>query len=623
MRRRLFLLGSLLLFALLTDGAYVLFRLSDTLLAAADGLEQAGEDLQEADLAAAERDFVQAFQDAEAADRAQGHPAFQIARALPWIGNEATAVRALSQAAGRSAQAGLAGVDAARALGAGGGELTASVYENGRVNFAAFDRAQPFVADAHRLLGEADSLLETSPEPRLPFIEDALVKATREIDRATDAAGKGSLVLETLPSLLGKGSVRQYLLAFQSPSEARGTGGLVGLHGVLEARNGQLELLTVGGIDELALSDFGSVEAPAWFREHYGPLSATRQWQQANESPHFPVVAEVLLRMYDRVYGEDLDGVIAMDPLTLEHLLTATGPLRTPGLETPVSQDNVAKLLMHDSYVMFPDAARQSAVLGGLIRGFWGALQEGDVDAAALAKGVAESAQTQHLKVYSREPEEQDALRTLGATGDYVHLGPNVQMVFHNNFAANKVDWFLDRRVETSVRITAEGEARVTTTLTLRNDAPPGPPGTLLGNPLYNEYAPGVNGLFANFLLPEEATVYRFHIDGERTPYILHRDGPYPVAWDIVKIPPGGTSEVFVRYRVPGVLRTVRDDTTFEMTLFPQGLVRPDDFVLTVSAPEGTRLIPESSADPEAADETFTASGKLDETLTVRLRLER
>jgi hypothetical protein len=623
LRRRLWLLAGLLLLALLADGAYVLYRLSDTLLSAADGLERAGEDLQEADLAAAERDFVDAFQDSEAAARAQSHPAFQIARALPWIGNEATAVRALSQAAGRSAEAGLAGVDAARALGAGGGELTASVYKDGRVNFAAFDRAQPLVADAHRLLAEADSLLETSPEPRLPFIEDALAKATREVDRATDAAGKGSLVLETLPGLLGQGSVRRYLLAFQSPSEARGTGGLVGLQGVLEARNGQLDLVRVGGIDELAFADFGPLPVPPWFREHYGPLSAMRQWQQANESPNFPVVAEVFLEMYERVHGEELDGVIAMDPLTLERLLPATGPLRTPGLSYPITTDNVAKFLMHDSYVMFPDAERQSTVLGGLIRGFWGALREGGVDAAALAKGVAESAQSQHLKVYSREPEEQDALRTLGANGDYTHLGPNLQMVFHNNFAANKVDWFLNRRVETDIQITATGEARVTTTLTLDNPAPPGPPGTLLGNPVYNEYRPGVNGLFANFLLPEDATVYRFHVDGERSPYILHQDGRFPVAWDVVRIPPGGTSEVFVRYRVPGVLRTDRDDTTLEWTLFPQGLVRPDDFELTVTAPDGTRLIPDDSPDPSLEDETFTTSGKLEEPLTIRLRLER
>ena len=161
------------------------------------------------------------------------------------------------------------------------------------------------------------------------------------------------------------------------------------------------------------------------------------------------------------------------------------------------------------------------------------------------------------------------------------------------------------------------------TVVTLRNDAPPGPPSTLLGNPVYNEYAPGVNGMFANFLLPEEATVYRFHINGERAPYILHRDGAYPVAWDIVRIPPGGTSEVLVRYRVPGVLRTERDDTTFEMTLFPQGVVRPDDFELTVTAPDGTRLIPEDSADPDGEDETFTTGGKLDDTMTIRLTLER
>ena len=622
MRRRLYLLVGAAVLLLAADGAYVLLRLNSSLRSAADGLELAGRDLQDADLAAAERHFAAAFQDAEAAAGAQGHPAFSVAEALPWVGNEATAVRALSQAGSRSARAGLAGVAAARAMGAGDGELTRSIYRDGRVNFAAFARARPHVDEAHRLLAEADSLLDTAPEPSLDAIADAFVTATEEVDRATSAARKGSLLLDMLPGLLGEGSSRRYLLAFQSPSEARGTGGIIGLHGVLEARDGAMRLVEVRGSDEIALAKFGSVEAPGWFREHYGPLSALRQWQQANESPSFPIVSRVLLRMYERVYGEALDGVIGMDPIALQELLAATGPIESEELGFAVTRDNVAEVLMHDSYLLFDDA-RQARVLASLVADFWARLRDGGVDAAALAKGVAEGVRTQHLKIYSNDPESQKALRALDADGDYSRYGPNVQMAFHNNFAANKVDWFLHRRMDMDVRITADGETRVTTTFTLRNDSPPGPASPLLGFPPFNQYRPGLNGLFFNLLMPAEAQVFRFHINDERAPYILHRDGPYPVAWDIVRIPPGGTAEVFIRYHVQGMLQTFEGDTTFEMTLFPQGLVRPDDFELTVTAPDGTRLVPDGSGDPGAEDETFTTGGLLDEPLEISLQLTR
>ena len=277
---------------------------------------------------------------------------------------------------------------------------------------------------------------------------------------------------------------------------------------------------------------------------------------------------------------------------------------------------------MHDSYLLFDDE-RQASVLASLVADFWSALRQGDVDAAALAKGVAEAVQTQHLKVYSVDTASQRSLRTLGADGDYSRYGPNVQMAFHNNFAANKVDWFLYRRMDMEVRITAGGEARISTTFTLRNESPPGPASPLLGFPPFNKYRPGLNGLFFNLLMPAEAQVFRFHIDGEQAPYILHRDGPYPVAWDIVRIPPGGTSEVFIRYHVQGMLQTVGDDTRFQMTLFPQGLVRPDDFTLTVVAPDGTHLVPDDVADPADADETYTTSGTLAEPFDISLRLTR
>ncbi|MDQ3983394.1 MAG: DUF4012 domain-containing protein [Actinomycetota bacterium] len=607
---------------LVLDGTYVYVRLRSTMPAAADGLRAAADHFRDADLEKAEAEFLEAFGNAEAAEGLDVHPAYAIARWLPWVGNETDAVDALAGAARHAAEAGLTGVEAAHAMGAKPEGLASSVYRNGRVDFESLDQAAPFAADAHRLLEDAASLLDASPRPSIALLSSALDMARSEVARATEAARLGNVLLDALPGLLGRGTSRRYLLAFHSPSEARGTGGLIGLQGVLQARDGRLTLVRVGGILELIRARFPAPDAPGWFREHYGPLSALRQWQQANESPHFPVVSEVLLEMYESVYGERLDGVFAMDPLALQELLRATGPLGVEGSPEPVTADNVADLLMHDSFLEYPDPVAQNRYLEGLVRQFWSALQSGDVDGAQLGRAVVDAVRTHHLKMYSRVEADRAALRALEADGDYTRFGPNLQMVFHNNFAANKIDYFLQREVETTVTLTQEGEARVETVLTLDNAAPDGPPSVLLGNRAFTPYAPGLNGMFVNFLLPEEAQVYRFLVDGEQSPYILHRDGRFPVAWDLVEIPAGGTRTVLVRYRVQGVLQTDGDETTFSMALFPQALVRPDEVQLTVRAPEGVVLVPEAP-DDGAATETFTTSGPLDETLEVRLRLER
>src|SRR3712207_4822091 len=96
------------------------------------------------------------------------------------------------------------------------------------------------------------------------------------------------------------------------------------------------------------------VDAPAWFREHYGPLDALRSVQQVNESPHFPVVSEVLLSIYESKKGDRPDGVIAMDPIALGYMLEGMEPLRAPGLDVDVTSENAADVILHDSYLAFP-----------------------------------------------------------------------------------------------------------------------------------------------------------------------------------------------------------------------------------------------------------------------------
>src|SRR5918994_6691307 len=93
----------------------------------------------------------------------------------------------------------------------------------------------------------------------------------------------------------------------------------------------------------------------------------------------------------------------------------------------------------------------------------------GDVD---LVTGVGAAASTSHLKVYSRDDATQDKLEELGVDGDFTDAGPNVQMVFTNNYGPTKLDYFLHRSIDTSIALQAQDEARIRTTVTLTNTAP-------------------------------------------------------------------------------------------------------------------------------------------------------
>jgi hypothetical protein len=570
-------------------------------------------------LGLAAREFTGAADAASGAQEVEWHPSFALASVLPLMGPDAEAAVRLSEAAHKIA---LAGLEVAREVEGkpSGTDLVGSFYRDGIVNFRALDEAGPALARAEGLLGTAESLLTSAPRPTLTFLQDALAATGAEVSRARASAHRVRVLFDALPSLLGEGSTRRYLLAFQSPSEARGSGGFMGLYGVLRARDGRLTLGHIGPIQELRLAPTEAVNGPRWFEQRYEAFAGLWQWQQTNLSAHFPTVSEVWLRMYQAATGHRLDGVIAMDPIALEQLLIATGPLTVPGWDVDVDGDNASKILLHDSYLKFTDPNAQNEYLGGLIEEFWSRLDQGAVDPPTLALGLATAVQTQHLKLYSRDRQDQRALAEAGADGAFTSQSTgNVQFIFNDNLSANKVDYFLRRTINTTVSLTQQEEARVVTTVTLVNNAPHGPASLLLG-PYVKGDSPGVNRMVLNFLLPRKAEADGYALDGRRRQPLLAREAGFPVVWDILEIPPGETIKASVSYTLPDAFALTDGKGRFTMTLFPQALITPGEFSLSIVPPYEHR-IKTSYGQSVGNDGSVTTSGTLSEPVSVSVEL--
>ena len=607
------------LLALAGDGVYVALRLKSSLRAAADDLDAGADLVRDVELRRAQSSFVSALTSAEAARSATGHPAFALASLLPPLSNDLNAVDVLADVASNSAHAGISVVDGADALGASDDDLAGTVFRDGQVRFDALEQAAPFLEDAADQLEESEELLGALANPRFGAVRDALATAKDRVGDAHSSADRAQILFDALPGLFGKGESRSYLLAFQSPSEARATGGLIGLYGILSARNGRIQLEEINYIGDLLRPPPPPVDAPQWFREHYGPLDSLRSVQQVNESPHFPVVSEVLLSIYEAKKGARPDGVIAMDPIALGYMLEGMKPLRAQGLDVDVTSENAAQIILHDSYLAFPTPEAQNLYLGDIIGKFWKRVQDGDMEAGPFAQGFAKAVRTQHLKVYSSRPEEEDALRRLDAEGDYTDEGDHVQMLFHNNYAASKVDYFLERDVDTSIRLQADGSAHVAVSVDLENSAPAGPPSDLLGRFAFKGYRPGFNGMFLNLVMPREATVYRFLQNGEQSAYILDEDDGFPVAWDLVELDPGESSNVTIRYRVPSVFEETAQGARYQLKLLPQALVRPDSYTVEVFPPEGKKFVDAGTG--TLRDGVLRMDGLLEEEVLIEARV--
>ena len=209
------------------------------------------------------------------------------------------------------------------------------------------------------------------------------------------------LAARLVPPMLGADGPRSYLLVLQSNNEARGTGGIVGGYGVLAASGGSIKITRIG-----PNNDLHSLTAPALdFGPDYAALYGADPalWPNVNLSPHYPYAAQLMLSMWQRQYGQKLDGVIAIDPVALSYLLAVTGPVKLAD-GSSVTSANVADLMMRSIYVKWPLPAQEaergryqmeigSAVVTELF--------SGRGSAAGLLEALGKAAGERRLLVYS------------------------------------------------------------------------------------------------------------------------------------------------------------------------------------------------------------------------------
>ena len=605
-------LGALIV-AFVFDATFASVKVAGALTDAKASLDRGKRAFEAGDLAGAKSEFELAAASSREARGYSRHPALALLSHFPVVGPDAGALQTLSAVGELAARAGSTAVRSGEFVGIQPEGFAETIYDHGQVQLSTLSGAAPFVDEVAGLIEQAGDELDAAPEPFLGIVQDALRDSKSLVTDANETAGRARALVGTLPALLGGEGTKRYLLAFQAPGEARATGGLVGLYGVLEASEGRLDLVHVGPVKEIFPDNIRPpVSAPAWFEDNYGPQSALKQIQQVNVSPNFPVVADVMLRMYEAVTGKTLDGVLAMDPVALGDLMPGTGPITVDGVT--VDETNAAKTVMHDSYERYPRPDDQNVFLGDLIDAFWTKVQDGDVKGPALVKGLGRAVATQHMKIYSDDPDEQAAIEDLGADGSFESAGPNVQMIFNNNYGLNKIDYYLHRTIDTEVKLTPQGDGVVTTTVQLDNTAPPGPASLILGKGKIG-LEPGENRTTISFLLPRDARSGDVTVKGERKHPFSYRDDGYPVPWELLTIPPQQTLETSIEYDTP----RAGPDGEFEMTLWPQATAQPDLYSFTVLAPPGY-LVEDlvTEGDPRAE---LTFEGTLDEPRSFDVRL--
>jgi hypothetical protein len=603
--------------ALAADGAWALLTIRQRLGTAAEHLRELEDRISNGDVEESRRIVARAAEEVDSAKNAVGRPSLLIASLIPMINTESKAIEGSVDAAALSVRGAGSIVEGASILGLSERGVAEAVFVEGEVQLDAISAARQQINEAEIAFTDGLITLERL-NPRLQLlqgpIDDAHDRIAETLARTTDARS----TMDVIASLLGAKEKRRYLLAFQAPGEARATGGLVGLTGILESDDGRLRMVDVAPAQEFLGKVKAPVEAPGWFTESYGPQKALTQFQQANVSPNYPIVSDVLLQMYERTTGSKLDGVLAMDPIALAEMMEGMEPIQTQHPRQTVDASNVEEILLRNSYVEFELETQQDLFLEEIVEGFWRNISEGNVDLKLFGEGLATALRTRHVKLYSEDGTDQALLTDLGLAGEYDDLGPFTQMAFNINYAANKIDYFFQRDISTDIRFRPGGTAEVTTTLRMSNQAPFGPPSILLGQGV--DLIPGTNRMMSNLLMPPGSQVNSFTVGTERRGPFTYLDEVSPVAWDIVQLDPDSTETMTVTYSIPAAIQRLGNRTVFDFALFPQASVNPDHYSLRITPPEGVDVV---ELEGGLSDEQSpNVSGTLDEPISVRVVMD-
>lgn len=409
-----------------------------------------------------------------AAHELTSDPVWAAAEQVPWIGPQlgavATVAAALDQVASESLRpltevAAAFSVDDLRPI-------------DGRIDLAAFTSiAGAADSGASGLSAASSAVDQIEREALLGPVRDAVDEVSALLAGTADGADALARATTLLPAMLGADGPRDYLIVFQNNAEWRSLGGIVGAMAVVHTDDGAMTMTAQG-----SSSDFPRYTSPvlemdpemqAVFKTH-----PARWIQNVTQSPDFSVTGPLAREMWLREMGQEVDGVIAMDPVALSYLLKATGPVKLPTGDE-LTADNAVQLLLNDVYMRYERPAEQDAFFAAAAAAVFGALSAGDSDPTELVAALGRAGDERRLLLWSAIDEDQAVLEGTTLTGplpitDDEQLGFGVYL---NDSTGSKMDYYVSPKTtlawdKCAVNEDGRASGTLTLTVTLTNTAP-------------------------------------------------------------------------------------------------------------------------------------------------------
>jgi hypothetical protein len=512
-----------------------------------------------------------------------GDPLWTLAAATPWLGPNFQAAAEVATAADDVAQLGAAPlVEVFQSL-----DWHSLMPKGGVIDLSAVSAAEPNVVSAAHAVKESSNRLEgINVEGLFPQVAEPLIAARSELRGLSADLSVASDASIAIPAMMGTDSPRRYLLMIQNNAELRSSGGIPGALAVLTIDNGRLSLS-----EQTSATELGPLTTPVAVNEEERQIFSGRIgrfMQDVNLTPDFPSAASTAHSMWEQKTGVRLDGVVSMDPVALERILTATGPVRItnpevialagPSLPTLLTGTNVVRTLLSDVYSEITLPALQDVYFAGVASEIFNALSNTGENPRSLLDGIVQATAEGRILIWSASSPEQTILENHQISGsvDGPSVSPAQFGVYFNDGTGAKMDFYVKRTVQLVKECAHEGYEQTTVRVTSVNTAPADAATSL---PPYvtgaGNFGVPPGSVQTNTIVygPVQANVETAKVDGTRTEFAPYRHSNRPVGVVAVRLAPGESRTVeltfgkIVQHTEPNLVVTPTVQPVKEVTL--------------------------------------------------------
>ena len=308
--------------------------------------------------------------------------------------------------------------------------------------------------------------------------------------RLQGIAAGGSLAM----SMFGIDRPAEVLVLASNNAEMRAEGAFLS-YALLEFSHGSIVHVRTGSLSELEQSRAITPYPPtAAMLVNNG---STRLWSAINMTANFSWTGEVAALKLQSVLGKRPDYVVGADVVTMQELLGAVGEVKVAGLPQPLSKSNVAPVLLRSLYQRFsPDQrAERLAVLSQVAAAAITKAFEPTSNFTKVAQSLAVAMSGRHLLLWSGDPDQEQAIRTLGASGelDQVRKNSTFSVAVESAVAAKMDAYDIATSLSYRVVVQPDRSATVDLAVTVTNNAPKNlrPGSYIYGPDGWNSHLPG------------------------------------------------------------------------------------------------------------------------------------